>query len=187
MLAIAVSSEAIARAVKIAAAAQFRRSAGKPSIAAGISAEIVSVDIRNGLPIPGCRADTGRPAGGSVHAAYATGNVGECRMSWSMTDGNQGRRCGFVSCRLLAVGFVLVADSDRAGITNQDPDVGDSDAFVVNEDKVCRAKAQRLENDRAVAVGTNNHGIRISDHDGLERPLKPEPRAGTEPQGDRLI
>jgi hypothetical protein len=45
MFAIAVSSEAIARAVKIAAAAHLRRSAGRPLIATGPSAEIISVDI----------------------------------------------------------------------------------------------------------------------------------------------
>jgi hypothetical protein len=45
-----VSSEAIATAVKIAADAHPRRSAGKPSIAAGRSAEIISVDIEKGSP-----------------------------------------------------------------------------------------------------------------------------------------
>src|ERR1700730_10209499 len=51
MFAIAVSSDAIATAVKIAAAAHPRRSAGRPSIAAGPSAETISVDIRKDLQI----------------------------------------------------------------------------------------------------------------------------------------
>src|ERR1700722_11850477 len=46
MFAIAVSSDAIASAVKIAAAAHLRRFAARLSIAAGAFAEIVSVDIR---------------------------------------------------------------------------------------------------------------------------------------------
>src|ERR1700676_652011 len=46
MLAIAVSSEAMVSAVKIAVTAHFRRSAGRPSTAAGLFAEIISVDIR---------------------------------------------------------------------------------------------------------------------------------------------
>src|SRR5260221_3120548 len=50
IFAIAVSSEAIASAVKIAAAAHPRRSAGRPSTAAGRSAEIISVDIPKGSP-----------------------------------------------------------------------------------------------------------------------------------------
>jgi hypothetical protein len=49
MFAIAVSSDAIASAVKIAAAAQPRRPAGRPSIATGLSAAIVSVDIQKGF------------------------------------------------------------------------------------------------------------------------------------------
>src|SRR6202140_4814080 len=72
MLAIAVSSEAIASAVKIAAAAQFRRSAGRPSLAAGLFAEIVSVDIPGGSPDAWrCSANAGGAAGGSLHDAYA--------------------------------------------------------------------------------------------------------------------
>src|ERR1700716_2519217 len=50
MLAMAVSSDAIASAVKMAATAHLRRSAGRPSIAAGRSAEIVSVAIPTRLP-----------------------------------------------------------------------------------------------------------------------------------------
>jgi hypothetical protein len=53
MLAIAVSSDAIASAVKIAAAAHPRRSAGRPSVTVSPSAEIVSVDIQNDLQILG--------------------------------------------------------------------------------------------------------------------------------------
>jgi hypothetical protein len=49
MFAIAVSSDAIASAVKIAVAAHLRRSAGRPSIATDRFAEIVSVDIRKAL------------------------------------------------------------------------------------------------------------------------------------------
>ena len=52
MLAIAVSSEAIASAVKIAATAQRRRSGGKPSIAGEDTAfaAFTSVDIRQISP-----------------------------------------------------------------------------------------------------------------------------------------
>jgi hypothetical protein len=46
MFAIAVSSDAIASAVKIAAPAHRRRSAGRPSIITGPIAEIISVDIQ---------------------------------------------------------------------------------------------------------------------------------------------
>ena len=54
MLAIAVSSEAIASAVKIAATAQRRSSGGKPSMGAGVgSFAVVSSDIRSGLSTPG--------------------------------------------------------------------------------------------------------------------------------------
>jgi hypothetical protein len=49
MFAIAVSSDAIASAVKIAAAAHLWRSAGRPSIVTGPFAEIISVDIRKVL------------------------------------------------------------------------------------------------------------------------------------------
>ena len=52
MLAIAVSSEAMASAVKIAATAHRLRSAGKPSIASEDTffAAVASVDIRQGSP-----------------------------------------------------------------------------------------------------------------------------------------
>src|SRR5882757_3567369 len=76
MFAIAVSSDAIATAVKMAAAAHPRRSAGRPSIAAGSLAEIISVDIREGLQLSGCSTDSGRTAVGSLHAAYATRHAG---------------------------------------------------------------------------------------------------------------
>src|SRR5258708_303236 len=49
MFAIAVSSDAIASAVKIAAAAHLRRSVKTPSMATSSFAEIVSVDIRKAL------------------------------------------------------------------------------------------------------------------------------------------
>src|SRR5260370_19600775 len=47
-------------AVKIAAEAHLRRSAGRPSIA-GRFAEIVSVHIRKALQYAGCRTDSVRP------------------------------------------------------------------------------------------------------------------------------
>src|SRR2546423_13822759 len=54
MLAIAVSSEAIASAVKIAATAQRRSSGGRPSMGAGGGGfAVVSSDIRSGLSTPG--------------------------------------------------------------------------------------------------------------------------------------
>jgi hypothetical protein len=72
MFAIAVSSDAIASEVKMAAAAHLRRSAGKPSIAASPSAEIVSVDIRKKpSKQAGCSTDAGQPAARPMHAAYA--------------------------------------------------------------------------------------------------------------------
>jgi hypothetical protein len=49
MFAIAVSSEAIASAVKIAATAQRRSSGGKPSIGADDGFEVTSADIGFGL------------------------------------------------------------------------------------------------------------------------------------------
>src|SRR6185295_18918767 len=70
MFAIAVSSEAIARAVKIAAAAHLRRSAGRPPIATGPSAEIISVDIRK-APAWSIKWRRGARAGDPLHAASA--------------------------------------------------------------------------------------------------------------------
>jgi hypothetical protein len=49
MFAIAVSSDAIASAVKIAAAAHRWRSAGRPSATTGPFAETISVDIQKRL------------------------------------------------------------------------------------------------------------------------------------------
>src|SRR3979411_2412675 len=72
MFAIAVSSDAIARAVKMAAAAHLRRSAGRPSIATGPLAEIVSVAIRETLQYAGRSGGTGQPTGDSLHAGYAS-------------------------------------------------------------------------------------------------------------------
>jgi hypothetical protein len=71
MFAIAVSSDAIARAVKMAAAAYLRRSAGRPSISTGPLAEMISVDIRKLSNFSGCSADAGQPAGDTLHGAYA--------------------------------------------------------------------------------------------------------------------
>ena len=60
MLAIAVSSDAIASAVKIAATAQRRSSGGKPSIGAGAGGfAVVSSDIRSGSLAGGGRAHCG--------------------------------------------------------------------------------------------------------------------------------
>jgi hypothetical protein len=50
MFAIAVSSDAIASAMKIAAAAHLRCFASRPSIAIGAFTEIVSVDISKKPP-----------------------------------------------------------------------------------------------------------------------------------------
>src|SRR4051812_29395251 len=71
MLAIAVSSDAIASAVKMATAAHLRRSAGRPSITTGPLAETISVDIRKALRLSGCGAEPDRPAVDALHAAYA--------------------------------------------------------------------------------------------------------------------
>src|ERR1700742_2792974 len=83
-LAIAVSSDAIASAVKIAAIAQRRRSVGRPSMtgaAAGFAAS-VSVDISENAPgwrrsaPPGrCTTDGGRSPEGPLHNAYAAGRT----------------------------------------------------------------------------------------------------------------
>jgi hypothetical protein len=89
MFAIAVSSEAIASAVKIAAAAHFRRSGGRPLVAAGLFTEIVSVDIFVGISRPSrCSPDTGRPAGSRLHDAYARSRAGE---HWSAAAALCGR------------------------------------------------------------------------------------------------
>src|SRR5258705_9187789 len=71
MLAIAVSSDAIASAAKMATAAHLRRSAGRSSITTGPFAEIISVDTRKALQPSGCSAEPGRPAVDALHAAYA--------------------------------------------------------------------------------------------------------------------
>src|ERR1700685_4634133 len=81
MLAIAVSSEAMARAVKIAATAHRRRSRGKPSIA-GMTlpfAAAVSCDIPQSSPpgdsashhLAGCTMDRTPSTGAPLHDAYA--------------------------------------------------------------------------------------------------------------------
>src|SRR3954463_15580269 len=78
MLAIAVSSEASASAVKIAATAQRLSSGGRPSMpdAAGGFAGAAS-DIRIGLSTPGgvptaaCTTDAGHATGTPLHDAYA--------------------------------------------------------------------------------------------------------------------
>src|SRR6185369_6952279 len=87
MLAIAVSSEASASAVKIAATAQRRSSGGKPSIGAGTGGfAVVSGDIRSGSPRRGavapdaaCTTDAGQATGTPLHDAYAKGlrRIGE--------------------------------------------------------------------------------------------------------------
>src|SRR6266705_3098295 len=79
MLAIAVSSEASASAVKIAATAQRRRSGGKPSmpgVAGGFA--VKSPDILIGLSTAGadapswaCTTDAGRATATLLHDAYA--------------------------------------------------------------------------------------------------------------------
>src|SRR6266702_8366077 len=79
MLAIAVSSEASASAVKIAATAQRRSSGGKPSmpgVAGGFA--VKSPDILIGLSTAGadapswaCTTDAGRATGTLLHDAYA--------------------------------------------------------------------------------------------------------------------
>src|SRR6478672_8210902 len=79
MFAIAVSSEAIASAVKIAATAQRRSSEGKPSI--GVDAggfAVASDDIQSGSPRQGavapsaaCTTATARATGTMLHNAYA--------------------------------------------------------------------------------------------------------------------
>src|SRR5207244_9271246 len=78
-LAIAVSSEASASAVKIAATAQRRSSGGRPSIGAGAGGfAVVSSDIRSGSPRLGavapaaaCTTDAPRTTGTPLHDAYA--------------------------------------------------------------------------------------------------------------------
>src|SRR5258705_5408844 len=80
-VAIAVSSEAIASAVKIAATAQRRSSGGRPSIGAGAGGfAVVSSDIRSGsprrgavAPIAACTTDVARATGTPLHDAYAKG------------------------------------------------------------------------------------------------------------------
>src|ERR1700712_5963712 len=79
MLAIAVSSDASASAVKIAATAQRLSSGGKPSIpglAGGFA--VVTSDILIGLsthgaaaPTAACTTDPGQPTGTPLHDAYA--------------------------------------------------------------------------------------------------------------------
>jgi hypothetical protein len=68
----------------------------------------------------------------------------------------------------------LVPDWDRASLANQDPDIGDRDASLVNENEVGGTEIQRFENDRAVAARMNIDDIRISDQDGFEGSLKRE-------------
>src|SRR3954471_12394578 len=81
MLAIAVSSDAIASAVKIAATAQRRSSGGRPSSGAGAGGcAVVSSDIRQGSPRRGavaptaaCTTDVVQATGTPLHDAYAKG------------------------------------------------------------------------------------------------------------------
>src|SRR5204863_2909703 len=81
MLAIAVSSEAIASAVKIAATAQRRSSGGRPSMARGWSAlRLYPVTSGRGSPRRGavaptaaCTTDAAQATGTPLHDAYAKG------------------------------------------------------------------------------------------------------------------
>src|ERR1700712_3152392 len=85
MLAIAVSSDAIASAVKIAAAAQRRRSAGRPSNGAGLfsGTAISATSDTWGNPnqfdaiasSPRCIAGEKHPAEADLHKAYALSRV----------------------------------------------------------------------------------------------------------------
>ena len=63
--------------------------------------------------------------------------------------------------RLLAPGSVLVLNSGRGRAANQDPDVGDRDASLINENEVCGSEIQRLENSRAFTLRLNIDDIRI--------------------------
>ena len=90
MLAIAVSSEASASAVKIAATAQRRSSGGRPSmpgVAGGFA--VVTSDILIGLSTPGgvptaaCTTDARHATGTPLHDAYAKGATGRPKMKGS--------------------------------------------------------------------------------------------------------
>src|SRR5204863_6251646 len=76
-LAIAVSSEAIASAVKIAATAQRRSSGGRPSMVVTDGFAVVSSDIRQGsprgavAPTAACTTDAAQATGTPLHDAYA--------------------------------------------------------------------------------------------------------------------
>src|SRR6185295_12210981 len=77
ILAIAVSSEAIASAVKIAATAQRLSSGGKPSMGgfSAASAVILAGSPRQGAvaPYAACTTDTARATATPLHDAYAKG------------------------------------------------------------------------------------------------------------------
>ena len=69
---------------------------------------------------------------------------------------------------LVAIGLRLVTNPDRARVADQDSHIGNRDAALVNKNEVCCSKAQRFENDRAVAAGLNIHDTGIADQDGFE-------------------
>src|SRR6202158_122409 len=58
-----------------------------------------------------------------------------------------------------------VPNSDSARVTNEGANVSDRDASLVNEDEVCRAKIQWLDNDRSCIVRMNLHDTGIADED----------------------
>src|SRR5947209_16562039 len=77
ILAIAVSSEASASVVKIAATAQRRSSGGRPSIGGTDGFTVVGSNIaigfsaRDQAPLGACTTDAGRATGARLHDAYA--------------------------------------------------------------------------------------------------------------------
>ena len=85
------------------------------------------------------------------------------------------------------IGSVLVGNSGRAHLANEDPDIGDRDASLVNKNDVCRSGLERFENDRAIATCNNIDDVWIPNQHGFERPLKQERRAGAERESNRLV
>src|SRR5450432_1002261 len=72
----------------------------------------------------------------------------------------------------VAAGFVLVGDPGGTCATNQDADIRDRNALLIDKNQICRSQIQRLENDGAIVLGADINDIGIADQHGLERPLK---------------
>jgi hypothetical protein len=88
---------------------------------------------------------------------------------------------------LCATGFVEIHDRARADIANQNADVSDRDAPLIEENDVCCSWFHRLQDHRAIVAHEDVDNVGITDQQGIEWPLEQQRRRGTDFQNDRPI